>query len=208
MKINLKEKFNSKALLEVYIDERVWGVLPKKLLKPFLTLKEIDNEEFKELRQLLFYYSRDRLFTYLAKQEHSEHESRKYLQKLKVHKSIREDVIEFCLDKSFISDARLTELYVRSMIELGKSKTEIIFKMKTKGVSPDLIDKELELQYDKQAKLTIIHENITKAIKIYSNRGSKDVYNKCCSYMMRKGFFYAEFSDILKEKLNYDEDDY
>lgn len=205
VKINLQEKFNSKSLLEIFIDERVWGVLPKKLLKPFRDLTEIDNESFKEIRELLYYYSRDRLFTYLAKQEHSEYESRKYLQKLKLHKSIISEVIDFCLDKNFISDARLAELYVRSMIDLGKSKTEIRFKLKNKGVSPDLIDHELNKQYSNQAKQNIILENLTKAIRIYTNRGNKDIYNKCCSYMMRKGFFYAEFSEILKEKLNYDD---
>ncbi len=207
MKINFKEKFNSKSLLEVYIDDRVWGVLPKKLLKSFSHKEEIDNDEFKEIRQLIYYYSRDRLFTYLAKQEHSEYESRNYLKKLRLHSSIIDDVISFCLEKKFISDARLTELYVRSMIELGKSKTEVTFKLKNKGVSSDLIEYELEQQYDNQAKHNIIHDNLTKAIKIYTNRGSKDVYNKCCSYMMRKGFFYGEFSDILKEKLNYSSED-
>jgi len=205
VKINLKEKYNSKSLLEIFIDDRVWGVLPKKLLKPYKDLEEISNEEFKEIRELLYYYSRDRLFTYLAKQEHSEYESRKYLQKLKLHKSIISDVIDFCVEKNFISDSRLAELYVRSMIDLGKSKTEIKFKLKNKGVSADLIELELDKQYDTLAKKTIILENITKAIRIYTNRGNKDIYNKCCSYMMRKGFFYGDFSEILKEKLNYDD---
>jgi SOS response regulatory protein OraA/RecX len=206
VKINLKERYNSKSLLEIYIDERIWGVLPKKLLKSFLSKNEIDSDEFKEIRELLYNYSRDRIFTYLAKQEHSEYESRQYLKKLNLHRSILSDIIEFCLDKKFISDPRLAELYVRSMLELGKSKIETTFKLKNKGVDPNLIEQEIAQQYDSDAQNRVIQENITKVIKIYTNRGSKDIYNKCCSYMMRKGFFYSDFSDILKETLNYDDE--
>ncbi len=208
MKINLKEKYNSKSLLEVFIDNRIWGVLPKKLLKSFVNKDEIDSDEFKDVRELLYKFSRDRLFTYLAQQEHSEYESRLYLKKLKLHKSIINDIIDFCLDKKFISDARLVELFVRSMIDLGKSKIEISYKLKTKGVDSSLIEQELELQYNNEAKKNIIQENIDKAIKIYSNRGVKDIYNKSCSYLMRKGFFYAEFAEDLKRKLNYNDEDF
>lgn len=207
VKINFKTKFNSKTLFEVYIDDRIWGVLPKKLLRSYLNYNEINNEDFKEIKNLLYNYSRDRLFNYLAKQEHSELESRNYLKKLKLHKSILDSVIEFCLDKNFISDSRLAELFVRSMIDLGKSKTEIKYKLKIKGIGQDLIDQELLRQYNKQAKINIIEENILKAIRIYKNRGSKDIYNKCCSYMMRKGFAYSDFSDYLKSQLNHDDDE-
>lgn len=207
MKLKLKERYNSKFLLEIYIDERIWGVLPKKLLKSFFSRSEIDSDEFKEIRELLYNYSRDRVFTYLAKQEHSEYETRQYLRKLNLHKSITNDIIEFCLDKKFISDARLAELYVRSMLELGKSKVETTFKLKSKGVDVLLIEQEIAQQYHSEAQKEIIEENITKVIKIYTNRGSKDIYNKCCSYMMRKGFFYNDFSDILKDKLSYEGDE-
>lgn len=207
MKFNLTEKYNSKTLLEVLIDDRNWGVLPKKLLKSFYSKDEIDSDEFKEIRELLYNYSRDRLFNYLAQQEHSEFESRKYLQKLKLHRSIIDDIIDFCLDKNFISDARLAELYVRSLIDLGKSKTEISYKLKNKGVSEILIEQELSQQYDKQAKTNVINENIEKVVRIYTNRGSKDVYNKCCAYLMRKGFYYSDFSDLLKSKINTNDED-
>jgi SOS response regulatory protein OraA/RecX len=92
------------------------------------------------------------------------------------------------------------------MLELGKSKIETTFKLKNKGVDPNLIEQEIAQQYDSDAQNRVIQENITKVIKIYTNRGSKDIYNKCCSYMMRKGFFYSDFSDILKETLNYDDE--
>lgn len=206
MKLNLNLKFNSKSLFEVVIDERIWGVLPRKLLKAFSAKDDIDNDEFKELRELLYNYSRDRLFTYLTQQEHSEHECRLYLRKLKLHRSIIDSIIEFCLDKKFISDARLAELYVRSMIELGKSKTEISYKLKNKGVDSNLIEHELDLQYNDVAKKNVLNDNIDKAVRIYSNRGAKDVYNKVCSYLIRKGFYYGEFSDLLKNKLNRDDE--
>ncbi len=207
MKISFKARFNSKSLFEVYIDDRIWGVLPKKLLKSLWTKTEIDNEEFKEIKDLLYKYSRDRLFTYLAKQEHSEYESRKYLEKLKLHKSLIDLVISFCLEKNFISDSRLAELYVRSLIDLGKSKSEIKYKLRNKGLTQELIDRELEDQYSSKAKWSIIQDNLDKAIKIYRNRGAKDIYNKCASYMMRKGFNYSDFSQYLKSKLK-QEDDY
>lgn len=207
MKISFKEKYNSKFQLEIFIDERIWGVLPKKLLKPFLQSNEIENEEFKEIKELLYNYSRDRLFTYLTQQEHSELESRNYLKKLKLHKSILENIIDFCLDKKFISDARLAELYVRSMIDLGKSKTEISYKLKTKGISASLIEQELTEQYNDQAKEEILKDNIAKAVKVYTNRGCKDVYNKCCTFLIGKGFFYSDFSELLKQRLNYNEED-
>ncbi len=207
MKISFKEKFNSKSQLEIYIDERNWGVLPKKLLKPFLNKDEIDSDEFKEIKESLYNYSRDRLFNYLAQQEHSEYESRKYLQKLKLHRSLIDNIIEFCLDKNFISDARLVELYVRSMIDLGKSRIEISFKLKNKGLDSNLIEYELDQQYNQEAKQHIIEETIAKAVGIYTSRGSKDIYNKCCSYLMQKGFFYSDFSEILKAKLNHNVDE-
>ncbi len=206
MKINLKAKYNSKSLFEVYLDERIWGVLPKKLLIPFFHLTEIDNEDFKELKTRLYNYSRDRLFAYLAKQEHSEYESRIYLKKLKLHKSIIDSIIDFCLDKKFISDERLTELYVRSLIDLGKSKIEIAYKLKNKGIQQEDIDRELELQYSNEAKKTIIEDNLLKAIRVYQGRGDQDIYNKVASYMMRKGFAYSDFSDILKSQINHKED--
>ncbi|MFA7057750.1 MAG: RecX family transcriptional regulator [Candidatus Cloacimonadales bacterium] len=208
MKIQLKNKFNSKYLYEVYLDERIWGVLPLKLLKPFSQKSEIENDEFKELRAILYSYSRDKLLNYLTQQEHSEQESRNYLKKHKFHSSIIDEIIELCLDRKYISDARLAELYVRSLIELNKSRIEISFKLKGKGVSSALVEYEIERQYGKETNEEVIQENIDKAVKIYTGRQVKDVYSKCCSYLMRKGFFYSDFSEQLKHKINYNDDDF
>jgi len=206
LKIVLKNKLNSKSLQEVYLDGRVWGVLPMKLLKPFSDKSELENEQFKELRTILYTYSRDRLLNYLSKQERSEQEARNYLKKNKFHNSIIDDVIELCLDKKYISDARLAELFVRSLITLNKSRIEISYKLKAKGVSEELVEREIERQYGAETNREIIQENIDKAVRMYTLRGVKDIYNKSCSYLMRKGFMYSDFSDQLKQKINHSDD--
>ncbi len=201
-KLELRNRLGVKYLREVYIDQQLWGVLPVKLLSLYLYLEELEDYQEVELKDYLYRYARERLFNYLAKQEHSEYESKQYLKKLNFHYSIISKVIDFCLDKKFISDARLTELYVRSMIELGKSKNDIRYKLKLKGVDINLIESELDKQYSQDDKLRILEDNVDKLVRRYSNQDSKKVYDKCCAYLMRKGFKYSDFSYILKERLN------
>jgi SOS response regulatory protein OraA/RecX len=198
-KLQLKSRFGVKYLREVYIDDRLWGVLPVKLLKSYLDLEEMDNEQFKYIEDLLYRYARERLFNYLAKSEHSEYESRQFLRKLSFKSSLIDKVVDFCLDRNFISDKRLAELFVRSMIELGKSKIDISYKLKQKGLDTALVEEELNKQYNYEVKQQVLEQSVENAVRRFAYQDQDNIFDKCCNYLIRKGFKYSEFGELLKK---------
>ncbi|OQY39458.1 MAG: hypothetical protein B6226_01815 [Candidatus Cloacimonetes bacterium 4572_65] len=201
MKIQLQNKFGTKYLYIVTIDNINWGVLPLKLLKSFQYLEDIDELQFEKLKMFIIDYSRERVFKFITIRERSEYETRQYLKKLMVHSTLVEELLEFFISKKFISDSRYAEMYVISLIDLGKSKIEISHKLKARGIPETLIEKEINKQYDREVISNILNENIDRAIRLNSHRPKQEQYDKCASYLMRKGFKYYDFSDILQRKL-------
>lgn len=193
----------SKTISIVFIDEIPWGILGNRILLRLLVSIDSEDSETKisevqkgrlleELEKLAW----DRFLNFLTFRERSLWECEKYLQNLPLHFTIAEKLILLATDYNYISDERFTEIMVRSMCEYGKSKREIIGKLKQKRIDDFLINKYLEEYYIPQEQ-TILAENAKKALARYSQLSQKEQIEKVKNYLFRKGFSYSEIMDVL-----------
>lgn len=198
----------SKTISIVLIDEERWGILPNRVLLrlSLSTEREIDASELQleKLKEELEKYAWDRFLKFLAYRERSMWECNNFLNHLPLQNSISDKLIELALKYNYISDQRFAEVLVRSLCEYGKSKQEIVRKLKEKQIADELINKYLaEYYYTQEQK--ILAYNIKKALARYSRFPEKERKEKLKIYLFRKGFTYSDIVEALaKLEKNYE----
>lgn len=174
-----------------------WGTLPVGVLPPPFRLymdEDLQEEEWLPLWELLFSYNRERLFDYLAKAEHSELQCRRYLKSRLLHPELTEDLITLAKERNFLSNTRYSELYIRSLLESGKSRRYIISKLKLQKI-PALIYEPLLQEYyvpeDSQAQL---REEIKALLYRFRELPRTKAREKVYATLYRKGWELDEIS--------------
>lgn len=208
----------SKTILIINLDEENWGILPTKSLaflhlplfseEPFQNfyLADIPLDESQHNRVLteIEKYAWDRFLNYLSLRDHSIFECKTYLKTLYLHYSFIEKFIEKALGYNYINEVRFTELYVESLLDKGKSETEIRNKLRVKRVDPALIAETLSRLNTPDQKEAVLLENLNKAIRRFSRFPEAEKKKKIINYLYRKGFSYFEVKTKLEMELEDD----
>ncbi len=195
-----KTKPKSKRISFVEIDEIIWGILTNRVLLrlsiPLELPTQISELQFQRLREEIEVYSRDRFLKFLAYRERSMWECTQFLKNLPLHSSLADKLIAEAVKYNYISDQRFAEIMTRSMCEYGKSKQEIVLKLREKRVSDDLIEQNLAEYYYSQED-EILKDSLKKALARYSRFPEKERIEKLKNYLYRKGFSYSKIMDAL-----------
>ena len=202
MKFRIKSK--SKTIFLVFEDNKVWGILPEKVLHFFslTTGKNIELDEglssklFKEIEKFAW----DKLLNYISFQERSIRECKNYLKKLPLEINMTEKLIKKAISLNFINDTRFTELMVESLLEKGKSSIETRNKLFQKHIEENIINEIISKYYTSENKIDILEKNLDKALKRYSRFPDKKKIEKTLNYLIRKGFSYWEVKEMLEKK--------
>ena len=198
MKITLKEK--SKTLFFVYFDDVAWGILPRKKLQAFLHLDlhniEFNENQINELIKKIKSYAWNKLLDYLSYRERSVQECYEYLKKMYLNHDLSDNLIQRAKDLNYLSNDRFAELYIESLINKGKSRSEIISKLKIKGITSATINKYLDEMYSREEN-NILKQMVVKAKKRFYNQPAERRREKIISYLSRKGFNYYKIINIL-----------
>ena len=175
----------------IKLDNICWGTLPVKVLQPFFvsaTDTEIDADEEARLLQKLLDYARNLLFDYLARAEHSEAACRNYLKRKRFHAQIIDECIEAAKTLNFLSNTRFAELYIRSLLESGKSRRYIIGKLRIQQIPSSVYNPIFEEYYNPEDSLTMLAEEISRLIVNYGELPLGKKKEKAFASLYRRGW--------------------
>lgn len=136
---------------------------------------------------------RSRVMEWLAIRPRSEKELRLYLIKKNVDKDHAEKLISDMRDKKYFSDEIFCRWYAGLMVRRLKSSREISFQLKQKGISEELIAKELTEHKDSEdIRLKEVIQKKRKTARFKDNE-------KLMAYLVRKGYSFSDVKDALAE---------
>jgi len=175
------------------------GPIPAKKLRAYSSESVfcLDEERSKTLQDTVIHYAWERLLRYLSLRERSIGECRSYLQRLQLSEESINDLINKAIKKRYIDEERFAELLTRSYVNRRKSRTELRNALIAKRIPADIIEKIIDLYYTREDRDEILRYHISKGIRKYPVKKSRKDYEKCISYLMRKGFNYADIRDEL-----------
>jgi regulatory protein len=204
----VKTKPKSKKNSFVEIDEVIWGILTNRVLLCLSISLELPTQiselQFQRLIEEIENYSRNRFLKFLTYRERSMWECTQFLRNLPLHNLLAEKLMAEALGYNYISDQRFAEIMTRSMCEYGKSKQEIVQKLREKRISAELIEQNLAEYYYSQEN-DILQDNLKKALARYSRFPEKERIEKLKNYLYRKGFSYEKIMDSLsKMEIDYE----
>jgi len=199
MKIRIKNK--SKSIYIVFINDDIWGILPKKILHFFHILPEkelnLTNEEIKELKVEIEKFAWNKFCNYLSYRERSFGESKTYLSNLPLNQNIVKKLLDKAISYNYINEKRFAELYVDSLIQKGKNVREAKAKLIAKHINSDIINETISSYYSPNIQKEILKKNINKVFTRYSNFPQEIRKQKCLNNLTQKGFSYWEIKEIL-----------
>lgn len=191
----------NKASAFVSLDGLCWGVLPLSTLRHLFPFgeTELSEAETEELKELLRRRAWQLLLDYLARQEHSKLECNNYLKRHQFHPSIIESCIRQATEKNFLNDNRFAGLYIQSLFERGKSRRQIIVKLKEKGITEAIYEELLEELADPAAQRELLKEQIEALKYRHRELAPPKRREKVFSSLYRKGFSLDEISEVYDE---------
>jgi regulatory protein len=213
---NLKLKQKNKRNYIVILDELPQGELPVSKLRSlslfgnlFATDEpEVDQKLIDEIIYEITNYAWQRLLNWLAMQERSLWECRRYLQKLSLNEDIAANLLEKAQGYNYINDERFAELYIHSLIENGKSYNEIKAKLRMKISDSELLDNWLHEHYSRLKQTDVLKSNIKKLSSRWTDLEPAKRLHKMIEYLSRRGFNYYEIKDAIASlEEEYENDD-
>ena len=156
--------------------------------------EDVSEDTWGELRAHLLDYSRDRLFDYLAKAEHSELQCRRYLKSRLLHPELAEELIAQAKDRNFLSDSRYSELYIRSLLESGRSRRYIISKLKLQKIPASIYEPLLQEYYVPEDSQALLREEIKVLLVRYRELPGAKTREKVYAALYRRGWSLEEIS--------------
>lgn len=176
------------------------GVLPYRTLLRFSGSDEfvLEREQVEGLLTAISDYGWERLIRFLSFRERSLFECRSFLHKLPVNSIITENLIQKAIEKKYLDEFRFAELLTRSFISRQKSIKELKAELINKRIPAEIIADVLSRNYTDTEKKEVLSYHVEKGIRKYPDKNSYKDYQKCISYLMRKGFDYSDFSDSLQ----------
>lgn len=135
-----------------------------------------------------------RMMRLIAKREYTEHQIRKKLTTLGLSKEQQETVCKQLKNENAINDKRFTEVFIRMQKLQHNGPRKITFQLQRRGVSLEIVTKQLETQYiateqDKIAKAALRKRELQKG---------KEEYEKQARFLSNKGFTEETIYSILK----------
>lgn len=151
-------------------------------------------------------------YRFLSFRPRSEKEVREYLEKkikneksnLKNNKDVIDSIINKLKEQKFLDDFEFAKWWIEQRSKIKpKALKFIIFELKQKGISKELIEQVLEdgnfvieSDFDKAKKLA------EKRIERYKNEDKQKKYEKMVRFLASKGFNYDTIKKVIDQILN------
>lgn len=200
----VKTRKRTKTTSLVTVHNKMWGILPNKVLYFYsdnsITEFEISEEDSRKMLDEIKEFSWNKLLNYLSYRERSQDECRNYLrQKAYLKENLQVELIDKAISLNYINDKRFTELYIDDMIKKGRSKNEMVSKLRNKKIANKLIEDIIPQKLTPKTMENILNLNLAKVQKRYANLSKKKKKEKILNYLTRKGFSYWEVKQKLQD---------
>lgn len=154
----------------------------------------------------LFNKALNHAYYFLKFRERSEKEVRQnlasYLKKKKIEESIIlkivSEVIDYLKERTYIDDLDFAKNWI---LKRTKGKKVLIFELKQKGISQEIIEKVIDSQEFKGSQVNAINKIFQKSTKKYANLPYPKNKEKIILFMLRKGFNYSAIQQLVDEFL-------
>lgn len=191
----------TKGKYKIYLDEQFAFVLYKGELRRFKIkldskLTEADYEEI--MNDIILKRAKRRTLYLLKDMDRTEQEIRTKLKENFYPEELIDKAINYAKGYHYIDD----ESYVRRYIEYkstSKSRLEISFALRNKGIPRDLVDKIYE-ETNKNDDVAIM--KLIKKKNVDMNQTDKEQLRKLYMYLARKGFKYEDIDNALERIKN------
>ena len=199
----LKQQVKDAGRVSVFVDEKYCFslTLDQVLVEGVKKGIELDEAQLSYFKKISVEGKlRSRALEWLMGRPHSERELREYLYRKKAEKEQIEAVVEEFRAKKYVNDEHFARWFAEGRIRKNKSTRAIKAELQSKGVSPDTIQSVVtELQEDstngdEQALITLVNK--------LRNRTRYQDERKLITYLLSKGFSYADVKDALDKKVH------
>ena len=182
-------------------DYEVSGIIPTKQVIRYCgdqVFFQLPEDEAVLLEEEIVAYTWGRLLKFLTYRERSTEECKIYLKQMPTSETICSILIDRAKAYRYLDDKRFAELLTVSMISRKKSWNEIRHALTLKGISVETVSETLTTHYKEESRGEVIRYQFEKGVSKYPDRNSYQDYQKCISYLMRKGFSYSDFQEMIK----------
>lgn len=143
--------------------------------------------------------SEDRVFNALLRlitgRLKTEFEIRRYLRQKDVSEKKSDYFVNRLKELGFIDDNKYIESFVHDQnLRSPNSKTKLIFKLKSKGISKNIIDEYFANKSEDQ------EDNLKRLIEIKRRQSKFKDDQKLIAYLIRNGFNYSEVKNALNNE--------
>lgn len=108
--------------------------------------------------------------------------------------------INYCMENNYLNDKDFAISFINDKLNLNKLGPERIrYELNLKGISKDIIDDLLIIDFDEQYKTAM--ELAQKKLPSYRKDDSNAIYRKLSSFLQRKGYSYDVISKVMRQVL-------
>jgi regulatory protein len=197
---SIKSQRNQKRV-NVYLDDKFsFGID----LVNFVTLhlkvgQELSEKEVEKIvKKAEFQKTLDKLLKFATLRPRSEREINDYFKKKKVHISLLEDLKNKLTHFELLDDEKFAKWWVDQRLQFkSKSKRDLIFELRNKGIDKDTIDKvlgEVKIDEKKMAKALL-----AKKVYKWSGLSVFEAKMKKSQYLRQKGFRWEVIEKVVGE---------
>lgn len=203
MKITSIEPQKNKNRVNIYVDNLFSiGIEEELRFKYKLEIGMEVNDEF--IKEILKTEEQNKVTNHalnlLSYRQKSEKEIYHALKRKGFEDSYIENAINYCKEYNYLDDRAFAESFIKDKINLNKYGPERIrYELILKGVSKDIIDELLVIDYDEQYKAAMTIAE--KKLKSYEKDDRNSIYRKLSGFLQRKGYPYDIISKVIKEIL-------
>jgi len=190
---------HTKTISKVWLDYELFLTLSNKDIKKLDLYedKEIQSSEYHRiLEEIVIKAAKNKALNIIERSQKTEKEMRDKLRRSGYFDEVIERTISFLKEYNFIDDKNYAASFVMFNSK-RKSKRQMQFELKKKGIANYLID-EVFTDYDDEIEEEIIDKYLEKN-RLEDGSIPKEKYNKIAANLYRKGF---KNSTILKKMRN------
>lgn len=108
--------------------------------------------------------------------------------------------IDYCMENNYLNDKNFAISFINDKLNLNKLGPERIrYELTLKGISKDIIDDLLIIDYDEQYNTAM--ELAQKKLPSYKKDDSNAIYRKLSGFLQRKGYSYDIISKVMRQIL-------
>ena len=156
--------------------------------------QELDEGRQQSIIEAIRQHHQNSLFDYLANAEHSQAQSEAFLKRRHLHPQLAQEIIERAKELNFLSDRRFAEIYLRSLLEGGKSRRYIISKLRQHGIKENIYTELFAEYYSRDRSLETLKEMIGSLLFKYRELAPAKALEKVYAALYRKGWDLDDIS--------------